>query len=395
LKQYDFNGDLAVNFGTPPKRLAALNLNNLENLKKMLKDNAVAVTPDEDPRNVYQALIYAYGAKLRNPTAGEQAARKDLEEVYAELRTERGGQVAQNQQAAQAAQANEAAKNALPNRGNNIAAGTYSNSTNALLTNPRPVRGVVMTGREMLERLAVGKEISYGEPIMDPKTGQWFHNEEGHYAILDDGEQVRIPKDLYEKFSVAGFTPAPPPTLPAPVDVTQLPPATPQTPAAASKIAENLLSAESLQDLEGEINVLGDSMSKKDAINRFGIAKQEADGKYFIALDSGDSIEVPKDVYDNFYANPADVAFAPDGGGGAGRPARTTGQGKISPDTMAEIFDRYALMAEYRKAIAQGRMSVPLEYSTGGVSNRYNASMAEVLEALKLTGFTDEEINEQ
>jgi hypothetical protein len=137
-------------------------------------------------------------------------------------------------------------------------------------------------------------------------------------------------------------------------------------------------------------------MSKKDAINRFGIGKQEADGKYFIILDSGDSIEVSQSLYNNFYANPDETPMLPGDSSGRrrGRGA-TTGESQISPDTMAEIFDRYALMAEYRKAIALGRMSVPLEYSTGGVSNRYNASMAEVLEALKLTGFTDEEINEQ
>jgi hypothetical protein len=136
-------------------------------------------------------------------------------------------------------------------------------------------------------------------------------------------------------------------------------------------------------------------MSKKDAINRFGIAKQSADGKYSIVLDTGDLIEVSEDLYNNFYANPDETPMFPENSPGAGRPARTTGQSQISPDTMAEIFDRYALMAEYRKAIAQGRMSVPLEYSTGGVSNRYNASTDEVLEALRKMGFGPEDFGDE
>jgi hypothetical protein len=82
-----------------------------------------------------------------------------------------------------------------------------------------------------------------------------------------------------------------------------------------------------------------------------------------------------------------------DSGKGAGsRQAPTTGQSQLSPDTMAEIFDRYALLAQYRKAIADGRMSIPLEYSAGGVANRYNASIEEIMQALELMGFTPEEL---
>jgi hypothetical protein len=78
--------------------------------------------------------------------------------------------------------------------------------------------------------------------------------------------------------------------------------------------------------------------------------------------------------------------------GAGSRQAPTTGQSQLSPDTMAEIFDRYALLAQYRKAISEGRMSIPLEYSSGGVANRYNASIEEIMQALELMGFTPEEL---
>ena len=98
--------------------------------------------------------------------------------------------------------------------------------------------------------------------------------------------------------------------------------------------------------------------------------------KSFDFLMGGDSADKPEDS----------------GKGAGSRQAPTTGQSQLSPDTMAEIFDRYALLAQYRKAISEGRMSIPLEYSAGGVANRYNASIEEIMQALELMGFTPEEL---
>jgi len=98
--------------------------------------------------------------------------------------------------------------------------------------------------------------------------------------------------------------------------------------------------------------------------------------KSFDFLMGGDSADKPEDS----------------GKGAGSRQAPTTGQSQLSPDTMAEIFDRYALLAQYRKAMSEGRMSVPLEYSAGGVANRYNASIEEIMQALELMGFTPDEL---
>ena len=73
--------------------------------------------------------------------------------------------------------------------------------------------------------------------------------------------------------------------------------------------------------------------------------------------------------------------------------ARRKGVDTLTPETMADIFDRYELLARYKKAIAEGKVNIPLEYTAGDKTNRYNASMSEILEALELMGFGPDDID--
>ena len=454
LKKYDFNGDLkppgdARDF-TPASTLAVMNRNTISRLREMLKREAQVALPTEDPRAIYEAIILASQLNKMSKPDAEKNARRVLAEVYDEIAGNNNNVQAldaapttptapstpatpatptvpalrtrtRTQRAADDAANQVVALESLPDAGGELSlSGISPESLDQINSAIVVINGGRFSFFDAINRTGVSKRINPGFSTVDPNTGDTLEVPDSYLITLSSGSELSVPKDVYDNFTPpAGgsapaaprvpnlpirrvrqrapqTTPATPATPPATPDEVEVSTPRPAAPPVASKIDEFGLSLEAAQELTESIRILGDDMSKKDAFNRFGIGKQEADGRYFITLDSGDSIEVSQSLYNNFYANPDEMPMFPGDSSGRrrGRGA-TTGESQISPDTMAEIFDRYALMAEYRKAIAQGRMSVPLEYSTGGVSNRYNASMAEVLEALKLTGFTDEEINEQ